>query len=266
VRRAWLEFSTLYWGSGLCDDVPALAWFLLVSLVPLTLGLTALAALLLGDYARAQELVEHAARVLPQDVHDQLVQLILRTHHNSSLLLAGSVVAMVWVSSGAVGVIERCMARLLGRPRRGPFAGKLRNLALACGLACLIVVLVLAASAGTGLVDRLGAGSTAIRVAAPLVSLVVVVGVCALLYRASGAESLSTRAALAGGLAGAPFLLIMPTVVGYYLRLAASRTPEGVFLVLAGVIFTCYLVALGLLIGVGVSARVELGRPLAETA
>src|SRR5947199_150932 len=78
VRRAWGAFSALYWGSGLCDDVPALAWFLLVSLVPLTLGLTALAALALGDYAEAQALAAHAARVLPRDVHDQLVQLILR--------------------------------------------------------------------------------------------------------------------------------------------------------------------------------------------
>ena len=168
LRRAWLEFSTLYWGSGLCDDVPALAWFLLASLVPLTLGLTALAALLLGDYAQAQALAERAARVLPSDVHDQLVQLILRTHGNSPLLIAGSIIAMVWVSSGAVGVLERCMSRLLARERRGPLTGKLRNLALACAFAILILLLVLAASAGTGIVDRLGGELDALRIAGPL--------------------------------------------------------------------------------------------------
>jgi hypothetical protein len=49
VRRTWGEFAALYWGSGLCDDVPALAWFLLASLVPLALGLTALTALVFGN-------------------------------------------------------------------------------------------------------------------------------------------------------------------------------------------------------------------------
>jgi hypothetical protein len=44
----------LYWGSGICDDVPALSWFLTIALVPLALGMTALASLALGDYAEAQ--------------------------------------------------------------------------------------------------------------------------------------------------------------------------------------------------------------------
>lgn len=50
-----------------------------------------------------------------------------------------------------------------------------------------------------------------------------------------------------------------PTAAGYYMRLAAGRTPVGVFLVLAGVLFTCYLVALALLLGAGVTVRVFLG-------
>src|SRR2546430_3058586 len=158
VRRVWVDFPALYLGSGFCDDLPALACFLLVSLVPLTLGLTALAAVALGDYAEAQALAAHAARVLPRDVHDQLVQLILRTHQQSPLLIAGSVAVMVWVSSGAVGVIDRCLARMLALERRGPVLGKLRSIALAAAFALVILLLVLATSAGTGLVDRLRGG------------------------------------------------------------------------------------------------------------
>jgi hypothetical protein len=45
--------------------------------------------------------------VLPKDVRDQLVTLILRTKEQSPLLIAASIIGMVWVSSGAVGVIER---------------------------------------------------------------------------------------------------------------------------------------------------------------
>ena len=43
VRRFARELVGLYWDSGVANDVPALAWFLLSSLVLLT-GVTALAA------------------------------------------------------------------------------------------------------------------------------------------------------------------------------------------------------------------------------
>src|ERR1700722_5826811 len=89
-RRALREIVSLYWESGVGDDVPALAWFLLSSLVPLALGVTALATLLLGDYGQAQALAERASRVFPKDLHDQFVQLILRTRRDSPWLIAGS--------------------------------------------------------------------------------------------------------------------------------------------------------------------------------
>ena len=113
--------------------VPALAWFLLSSLVPLALGVTALAAVALGDYAEAQALSVRISKPLPNDVHDQLVTLILRTKEQSPLLIAASIIGMVWVSSGAVGVIERCLLRLLarpstrGRPRQAPQPGSRRG-------------------------------------------------------------------------------------------------------------------------------------------
>ncbi len=259
MRRIWGEFAALYWGSGLCDDVPALAWFLLASLVPLALGLTALAAVVLGDYAHAQALADRAAAVLPRDVHDQIVQLVLRTKNDSPLLIAGSLLAMVWVSSGAIGVLERCLSRLLERERMGPLVGKLRNLGLAGALALIILLLVLGASAGTGLIDRLGINSSLLRIAVPIVSLAITVTFCAGLYRVMSGGTVDWRAAFGGGAVGGLFLLLTPTAAGYYMRLAANRTPVGVFLVLAGVLFTCYLAALALLLGAGVTVRVFLG-------
>ena len=118
----------------MCDDVPALAWFLVSALVPLTLGLTALGTVLLGDYAKAQALAQRVAKVLPSDVSDQVVQLILRTRRDSPILIAISIVLMVWTSSGAVGVVERVISRLLGRPRFGMVILKLRQLGLAAGV------------------------------------------------------------------------------------------------------------------------------------
>ena len=262
VRRALREVVGLYWKSGIGDDVPALAWFLLSSLAPLALGLTALAAVVLGDYAEAQALANKVSVVLPDDVHDQLVELVLRTKNDSPLLIAAAIIGMVWASSGVVGVVDRCLARLLARERGGPVIGKLRNLGIAAVVAVLIVLLVLVATAGTGFVERLGVDATLVRVVVPLLSMVVIAAICATLFRTLAAGAVSWRAAVAGGAVSGLVLEVTPTLAGYYLRLVAGKTPVELFLMLAGVLFTCYLVALGLLLGTGVTARVQLERPL----
>lgn len=41
LRRAAREAIDFYWGSGLSNEVPAVAWCLLASLVPLALGIAA---------------------------------------------------------------------------------------------------------------------------------------------------------------------------------------------------------------------------------
>lgn len=265
-RRALREFTSLYWESGLCDDVPAMAWFLASSLVPLALGLTALATVILGDYAKAQELAQRVSGVLPKDVHDQVVQLILRTKRDSPLLLAVSIIGMVWTGSGAIGVLARVETRLLARSGGGIVIGKLRNLGLAGALAVLVVVMVIVASAGTGLVERLGLDPLVWRLAVPAIALALTVMICAGLYRALAGGPVRRRSALVGGLIGGSSLLVTPTLAGYYLQLFSGRAPVALFLMLAGVFITCYLAALGLLLGAGVTARVELGRRLGAAA
>jgi uncharacterized BrkB/YihY/UPF0761 family membrane protein len=259
VRRASQELVGLYWESGVSADIPALAWYLLSSLVPLALGLTALAAVALGDYAEAQALGARISRVLPKDVHDQVVALVLRTKRDSPLLIAAAIVGMVWASSGAVGVLDRSLSRLLSIRGPNPVVGKLRNLGVAFAVALLVVLMVLLATAATGLVDRVHVNATSVRVAVPLVLLVVIVLICASVFRVLGGETVSWHAALAGGAASGVILLITPTLAGYYTRWVADGTPVKAFLVLAGVLITCYIVAFGLLLGTAVVARVQLG-------
>lgn len=262
LRRFARELVGLYWDSGVANDIPALAWFLLASLVPLALGITALAAVALGDYAKAQALSVRISNVLPKDIRDQIVLLILRTKEQSPLLIAASIIGMVWVSSGAVGVIERCLLRLLARPSEGVVRGKLRNLGLALVVTVVIMLMVAVATAGTNLVGRLNVNPTAIRLAVPLISLALTTLLCGAVFRALAGEALRWRAAWAGAAVSAVILNITPTAAGYYLRLVAGRTPVELFLILAGVLFTCYLAALGLLLGTGVAARVQLGQQL----
>jgi uncharacterized BrkB/YihY/UPF0761 family membrane protein len=262
VRRVLRELVGLYWESGVSADIPALAWYLLSSLVPLALGLTALAAVALGDYAQAQALAARVSRALPEDVHDQIVTLVLRTKKDSPLLIAGAIVGMVWTSSGSVGVIDRCLSRAFSIEGPNPVLGKLRNIGVAFAVAVLVVVMVLLATAGTGLVDRLHLNATLVRVGVPLLLLAVIVLICASVFRVLGGARVSRHAALAGGGVSGVILLITPTVAGYYTRWVANSTPVKLFLVLAGVLFTCYIVAFGLLLGAGVVARVQLGHRL----
>ena len=55
-------------------------------------------------------------RFLPEELHRDVQQLVVGTRDNSPLLLALAVVAMLWTSSGAIGVIERCESRILELP------------------------------------------------------------------------------------------------------------------------------------------------------
>jgi uncharacterized BrkB/YihY/UPF0761 family membrane protein len=258
LRRAAKRVESFYWGSGLCDDVPALAWYLVGACVPLTLGIAALAALVLGDGARAEQVATRLASVLPPGARDQIVDLVLRTHRNSPLLLAVAVAAMVWAGAGATGVVERVESRLLGAQRLGPIALKLRHLGLAAGMVLMIALMAAAATEATNLRGRLGFPVPGWLLS--VVSALLIAAVCSLLYRYATTRRLSWSAAVRGGVPAGIVLELTPLIAGYYARAVAGRTPVQVFLVLAGLLFTCYLVAQGLLIGAGLA----VGRELSE--
>jgi uncharacterized BrkB/YihY/UPF0761 family membrane protein len=258
LRRVAKRVESFYWGSGLCDDVPALAWYLVGACVPLTLGIAALAALVLGDGARAEHVATRLASVLPPGTRDEVVDLVLRTHRNSPLLLAVAVASMVWAGAGATGVVERVESRLLGARRLGPLALKLRHLGLAAGMVLMIALMAAAATEATNLRGRLGFPVPGWLLS--LVSALVIAAICSLLYRYATTRRLSWRAAVRGGVPAAIVLELTPLIAGYYARAVAGRTPVQVFLVLAGLLFTCYLVAQGLLIGAGIA----VGRELSE--
>ena len=132
-----------YWGRGIADDVPALTYYLVLSLAPVALGLAALEALLLSDTQSALNVADGLNRFLPDAVHSDIRHLVTGTRDNSPLLLAIAMATMLWTTSGAIGVIERCESRILECERHGIVTGRLRNMALGAGIA----IMVLAASA-----------------------------------------------------------------------------------------------------------------------
>ncbi len=258
LRRAAKRVDRFYWGSGLCDDVPALAWYLVGACVPLTLGIAALASLVLGDGARAEQVATRLATVLPPGARDQVVELVVRTHRDSPLLLALAVAAMVWAGAGATGVVERVESRLLDAPRLGPIALKLRHLGLAAGMVLMIALMAAAATEATNLRGRLGFPVPGWALS--VLSAVLIAAICSILYRYATTRRIGWGAALRGGVPAAVVLELTPLIAGYYARAVAGRTPVQVFLVLAGLLFTCYLVAQGLLIGAGLAADREMSQ------
>src|ERR687890_2507252 len=116
-----------YWGEGIADDVPALTYYLVLSLGPFALGLAALQALLLKNVISAIEVADQINRFLPDAVHSDITRLVLGTRDNSPLLLALALATMLWTTSGAIGVVERCESRILNSPRHSIVAGPLRD-------------------------------------------------------------------------------------------------------------------------------------------
>ena len=255
LRGVWGRVDAFYWGSGLCDDVPALAWFLLGATVPLMLGIAAIAAIVLGDGAQAEEVSARLAKVLPPGARDQVIALVLRTRRDSPLLLAIAVLTMVWACAGATGVIERVGSRLLRVPRPGAVALKLRHLALAAGMVFLIALMAVAGTEATNLRDRLGIDVP--RWVLSLGTLIVIAMVCAVLFRFATTRRVAWRATVRGSFLTALVLELTPLLAGYYAKAVAGRTPVQVFLVLAGLLFACYVVAQGLLIGEGIALSAQ---------
>ena len=128
----------------------------MLSLAPVALGLAALEALLLSNTEAAINVADGLNRFLPDAAHSDIRHLVLGTRDNSPLLLALALATMLWTTSGAIGVIERCESRILECERHDIVTGRLRNMALGAG----ITIMVLAASAGAPVIgdvaDALG--------------------------------------------------------------------------------------------------------------
>ena len=123
MRGLGRRIFDFYWGQGIADDVPALTYYLLLSLAPFALGIAALEASLLEDLVGARDVADQLNRFLPDAVHQDIERLVVSTRDSSRWLLALAVAAMLWTTSGAIGVIERCrVADARHRPpqRRSP--------------------------------------------------------------------------------------------------------------------------------------------------
>jgi uncharacterized BrkB/YihY/UPF0761 family membrane protein len=260
MRRVLQRAIDFYWGQGIADDVPALTYYLVLSLAPVALGLAALQALLLRDADAALSVARGLNRFLPDAVHGDIRQLVLGTRDNSPLLLGIALFAMLWTTSGAIGVIERCESRILDSPRHHVIVGRLRNMALGAG----IVVMVLAAGAAAPVIGD-AADALDVRRTVPGWLLVVVntvgsIVVFALLYHWAPRTRPNWRACLLGAVPAGIAIQAVPSFVGLYFGAGAGFAAVRLFLLLAVILFGLYVIALCTLVGSGIAVTYELRR------
>lgn len=258
MRRLGAKLYDFWWGTGLADDVPALTYYLVLSLAPFALGLAAILALALGDYVSAVELADQINRYLPEEVHGDVRQLITSARSSSPVLLLIAVVAMLWTTSGAIGVVERVTSRILDWPRHHIIIGRLRNMALGAMVALLVILAAGGATLVSGITDFAG-------VADRLPSWVIValnatgaVLLCAAIYRLAPLGHLHWRSALLGALPAGVALQLIPNLVGLYVAQGAGYQAVRVFFVLLAVLLGLYAMATVILVGAGIAAKREL--------
>jgi uncharacterized BrkB/YihY/UPF0761 family membrane protein len=251
MRRFGQRAFEFYWGDGIADDVPALTYFLVLSLGPFALGLAALQALLLDSVLTAIEVADQINRFLPGALHNDVTRLVLGTRDDSPLLLALAVASMLWTTSGAIGVVERCESRILGCPRHDIVTGRLRNLAL-----------VALASAGAPVIGDVADWAN-LRGSIPNWLLLALntagsIAVFAAVYRLAPRSALRWRSAVVGAVPAGIAIQTIPALVGVYVGAAAGFAAVRLFLVLAVVLLGLYVMATVILVGSGLAVRREL--------
>ena len=250
-----------WWGQGIADDVPALTYYLVLSLAPFALGIAAVEALLLKDVLSAVEVARQVNRFLPDEVHADIQRLITGTRDNSPLLLTLAVVSMLWTTSGAIGVIERCESRILGCPRHNVVTGRLRNVLLGALVAAMFVLAATGAPVIGRVADQLdlwGAGTPGgVLLAANALGSIVVFAV---IYRFAPRSRLGWGPCFLGAVPAGVAMQGIPALVGLYFGAAAGFAAVRLFLLLAVLLGGLYLMATVMLVGAGVATNLERRR------
>lgn len=248
LKRTSQSILDFYWGEGIAYQVPALAFYVLVSLAPLALGVVALASLAFGDLITPERVAEELSNSYPVGVRDQVVELTRTVNEQSFWLLSLSIGVMIWTSSAAIGVIERMIRSIAGA---GPYPkiiwGRIRLLGLGALFATLVCCSILIGATVGSDVGRVG-----LFVGSVLFSAVIL----AVIYKLAPAIELRLSSCLLGALPAALVLQITPLAVSQYVKAGGvTLSASGIFVSLGVLLTSCFILSQGILIGAGLAAR-----------
>jgi membrane protein len=203
VTRAFLADDGLTWAAGM-------AFYLVLSIPPLLIGIAALTQALTGRHDLAAGILDQATGVIPGE-GDTVRRIAQGREH--AFAVAG-LLSLAWIlvsGSRVFGVLVGCLTAMWEVPRKGTLVEReALRLALLVGA---LLVLAVAALAGALVADRPdGTSPVALGawfVGAQIVPLALVWGALTLVYRLVPPNRAGTRAAVAGGLLAAILLRIV---------------------------------------------------------
>lgn len=261
VKRIASYIANFYWGSGIAADVPALSYFLLISLAPFLLGVTAIGALVSSTDGLVQGITGRATSSLPPDLSKAITSLVQQTHIDSPWLLALALFGCLWTCSGAVGIIARCANRLLDRQPFVASLGRIYEMFLAGGVVVLVVVMMAVGAAAGGYASswHLPFGTLLI----PLTAWFITLACLTMLFAVAPRGGMRIGAAFIGAMPASLFLQAVPAIVGLYVSNAATVNVARIFFLLVILVIGCSISAQAILISTGIACRWHLRR---ETA
>lgn len=244
VKRALKRAVDFWWSQGIAYDAPALAFYLLVSLAPLALGIAALSGIVFSDYLSPEKVGEAIAGRFPEELSEKIITLA-ESARNKPSALVGSVLLMLWTSSAALGVIDRVMLRVVGEDGAGMILGRLRMVGFGALFAALLTIGLAGAAA-------VGARISISREVNLVGGAIVLYLGCLLLYRFLPKPGTKWRGAALGAVPASLALALCPYAVALYTSFGRI-TFAGIFAFIAILILSCYLMATGLLMGAGLA-------------
>lgn len=251
LRRIVSYIDQFYWGSGIAADVPALSYYLLISLAPFLLGVAAIGALVTDPDRLVGGITRLISTNLPPEITHSISSVIQQAHIDSPWLLGLALFGCLWTCSGAVGIIARCENRLLGRKPLPATLGRLHEMFLAGGVILMVVVMLLLGATAGGAFPQLGLQTWWVPLTAWAITLICL----ATLFIVAPRGGMRPLSALLGALPASLFLQLVPSLVGFYVQNVGAGSLANIFFLLVILVIGCSISAQAILICVGIAAR-----------
>lgn len=229
------------WMSNAFGWVPAMTYYVIISLIPLTVAVATVCALILGNGSRLFVLQTTLSPILPNAITNDLIGLIKDTRASSPILLVGSLLGAMWTVSGGLTIIQGAMRPLLDVPEQWGVRNRIRLIAIGgltvVMLAASVVGVVLGADVFNGvLVDWFRTITSPFR---HLVGSWIVVTV---LLRIVPGHHIRWSACLVGAFPAALGLQLVPQAVSLYLATIDLQAAQ-LFAAVLLVVTACYVIA-----------------------
>jgi membrane protein len=141
----FLGLRTAYFHSRANDLAAAIAYYALISILPIILGLLWVAGLVLRTEAGYQQAVELVLWIVPNELAGESLEIIPQVRDHSGIYGVISLVGFIWVGGAFFAALGRAMNQIYGVPDRALLQQRLRGIVGILAFAVLFTITVVTA-------------------------------------------------------------------------------------------------------------------------